>query len=174
MDMVGFTAMSAARAALDIVKTLNAVFSLIDRMAKERCITKIKTIGDCYMAASGLEATESKPELQMVRFAVSVLLDLENVESYADEVLMRCGIHTGPVVSAVLGTDKFLYDIFGDTVNVASRMESNGQAGKIHVLCELMERNRPYLCDEVDVGEPREVTLKGKGQVRGCLLTPKG
>ena len=85
---------------------------------------------------------------------------------------MRCGVHTGPVVSAVLGTEKFLYDIFGDTVNVASRMESSGVEGNIHVVCELAERVRDGIAGDAHIGEPRDVLLKGKGQVRSCLLTP--
>ena len=174
MDMVGFTALAAALAPLQVVELLNLLFSAIDQEAEDKGVVKIKTMGDCYMAVSGLRGEEPEPEVAMLLFVCAVLhrVDAEGVPGA--EVRLRCGVHTGPVVSAVLGTRKFLYDIFGDAVNTASRMESTGQPGSVQMVQAMAMRVRPRVERLVHIAEPRQVHLKGKGATMTCLATPRG
>nr|MCR5047321.1 hypothetical protein [Treponema sp.] len=141
-DIVGFTKITSALDAGTIVGALNSLYSRIDERAKREGIEKIKTIGDSYMAASGLFGSEGadKNALSIINFARGMLKDVEEFNASSNiKLFMRIGINSGSLIAGVIGKTKFVYDIWGDTVNVASRMESSGQGSKIHVSEQTME-----------------------------------
>ena len=131
-DIVGFTNMSATREPTEILLFLNGLFTRFDAAAKRHGIEKIKTIGDAYMAVSGILANHPDHVKQMVEMGLDIL---DAVKSYGlltnIPFSVRVGINTGPLVAGVVGTTKFIYDLWGDTVNIASRMESTGIPGSI-------------------------------------------
>jgi class 3 adenylate cyclase len=167
-DIVDFTKLSARTSPAELVAFLNDIFSRLDELAERHGIEKIKTIGDAYMAASGLPA----PRADHAEAAAEMALDMR--DSFAELrgpdgnlVKMRIGINSGPVVAGVIGRRKFSYDLWGDAVNLASRMESHGVAGEIHVSEETQRRLRDHY-----VFESRgAVHIKGKGELQTWLLT---
>lgn len=138
IDIKDFTKVAQALSPDHLVKDLHHFFTKFDEIMDEFGLEKIKTIGDAYMAAGGIPSPSPDHEVQIVKAALKIL---EFVESYNQERVslesapfaIRIGIHSGPVVAGVVGTRKFAYDIWGDTVNIASRMESNSEAGRINV-----------------------------------------
>ena len=141
---------------------MNALYSRIDERAKREGIEKIKTIGDSYMAASGLFGNEpaEKNALALVNFAHGMLQDIEDFNSTSNvQLLMRIGINSGNLIAGVIGKTKFVYDIWGDTVNVASRMESSGQTSRIHI----SESTMSLIKNSVSPVEVAEMEIKGKG-----------
>lgn len=166
-DIQGFTKMSDSLEAFEVVAFLNQIVTRFDERAKREGIEKIKTMGDAYMAATGLEENaNSESTLRMVKFAQGMLSDLRdfNLNSKV-KVNMRIGIHSGKIVAGVIGKSKFIFDIWGDTVNVASRMESNGEPGKICVT----EHVYNIAKDSFVFAGPREVNVKGKGVMNSYL-----
>ena len=163
-DIVGFTKMSGGMSAEEVVTMLNKMISMFDERAKREGIEKIKTIGDAYMAASGLTENEfNDGALKMIRFARELMSDVARFnESSPVQVQIRCGINSGPLVAGVIGKTKFIYDIWGDTVNVASRMESTGIPMKIHVT----ETTHAQTAASVSYSESTEVEVKGKGLMK--------
>src|SRR5215469_4927490 len=133
-DIVGFTGMSMRRSASDVVGLLNAIFSAIDRLALEYGVEKIKTIGDAYMAVAGLpEARDDHPQA-IARLALAMRKAVSDVsQHYGEDLKIRIGFHSGNVVAGVIGMHKFAYDVWGDTVNTASAMESRGIPDEIQV-----------------------------------------
>ena len=137
-DFKGFTAISEQLTARELVDELNECFKAFDHIITARGIEKIKTIGDAYMCAGGLSGTKGSSPLQVVLAALEMQEYM--VKRKADRALhglpgfdMRLGIHTGPVVAGIVGVKKFQYDIWGDTVNIASRMESSGEVGHVNI-----------------------------------------
>ena len=146
---------------------LNGLFSRFDEVAQELSIEKIKTIGDCYMAVCGLPKPCSDHTERVARMALRML---EVTSRYGRErelnLQLRIGINSGAVVAGVIGTTKFIYDLWGDTVNIASRMESTGVPGQIQVTRNVYERLKESF--EFD---PRGVVhVKGKGEIETWLL----
>ena len=164
-DIVGFTKVSSGHNAKEIVKALNALFSRFDERAKEMGVEKIKTIGDAYMAACGVpEANENHARI-MIDFAKGMLQDLEEYNKTAEiKFEIRIGLNCGPVTAGVIGTHKFIYDVWGNTVNVASRMETAATPGGIRITEDLKEQ----LKDQPDLkfSEPIECQVKGKGNMK--------
>lgn len=162
-DIVGFTPRCASMAPADVVALLNQMFSAFDALTDRHGLEKIKTIGDAYMAAAGLPG--SAPDA--AGRAVELALALQDAIARLDGSLsLRIGMHAGPAVAGVIGTRKFSYDLWGDTVNTASRMESHGEPGRIHVTdavrVRLAERYR---------FEPRGLQqIKGKGPMETFFL----
>jgi class 3 adenylate cyclase len=159
-DLVGFTELSARMPPAELVQLLNRVFSELDDMTEQRGLEKIKTIGDAYMVAAGLPEPRADHAPALVAFALDMLDTVERLSRETGHVLsVRVGVHTGPVVAGVIGKRKFIYDLWGDTVNVASRMESHGVPGRVHVSAEVALR----LGDDVEISEGRTIQVKGKG-----------
>jgi class 3 adenylate cyclase len=177
-DIVGFTKLSTNVNPQELVELLDNIFSALDALAREHGLEKIKTIGDAYMVVSGVPVPMDDHCERVARFALALHTTLEAVrkswvlagkELGASPVQMRVGIHTGEAVAGVIGTSKFSYDLWGDTVNTASRMESHGEAGKIHVSEECFN----VLKHQFTFEERGEIEVKGKGVMRTWFLTGK-
>ena len=166
-DIVGFTALSSKTSAAEIVDMLNGLFSQFDQAAGELGIEKIKTIGDCYMAVCGLPKPCTDHAEKMARMALRMA---EATRKYGEEkgmsLQLRIGINSGPVVAGVIGVTKFIYDLWGDTVNLASRMESTGIPGGIQVTKSVYEQ----LKDQFEFECRGMVQVKGKGEIEAWLL----
>ena len=133
-DIVGFTKVSSGHTAQEIVKALNDLFSRFDERAKKMGVEKIKTIGDAYMAACGVPDPNENHSRIMIDFAKGMLEDLAEYNKTADiKFQIRIGLNNGPVTAGVIGTTKFIYDVWGNTVNVASRMETAATPGGIRI-----------------------------------------
>jgi class 3 adenylate cyclase len=133
-DMVGFTAMSRTMTASALVEVLGDLFSRFDLITEKHGLEKIKTIGDCYMLAGGVPDPMDDHAHAVIDAAMEFCTALEEMRERTGGALrMRIGVHSGPIVAGVIGLRKFTYDLWGDTVNVASRMESTGEPGRIHV-----------------------------------------
>jgi class 3 adenylate cyclase len=165
-DIVGFTKLSERLAPVEVVRRLNELFSSFDDLADELKVEKIKTIGDAYMAAAGLSGDRHHAR-SMAEMSLRMLARVEELNrGLGDPLSIRIGLNTGPVVAGVIGKKRFIYDVWGDTVNTASRMESHGEAGYVHVT----ESTRQKL-DGDYVFRPRgEVDVKGKGPMRTYYL----
>jgi class 3 adenylate cyclase len=166
-DLVGFTTLSGKIPAAEIVDMLNDLFSRFDHAAGELGIEKIKTIGDCYMAVCGLP--KPCPD-HAARMACMALRMLEATREYGQEkglpLELRIGLNSGQVVAGVIGKSKFIYDLWGDTVNLASRMESTGVPGQIQVTREVYDR----LQDSFELESRGIIQVKGKGEIETWLL----
>lgn len=167
-DIVGFTKISGEMTAEEVVTMLNKMFSMFDERAKREGIEKIKTIGDAYMAAAGLTQEHfNDGAFKMLRFAKGLLNDVRIFnETSPVKLLIRLGINSGPVVAGVIGKTKFIYDIWGDTVNVASRMESTGIPMKIHVT----ETTKAQTSSLYQYSKNTEIDVKGKGLMKTYFL----
>jgi class 3 adenylate cyclase len=166
-DIVGFTNLASLVSATTIVKLLNTLFSRFDALLERYAVEKIKTIGDSYMLAAGIPTPREDHAQQAAEFAFAMHNELRRyVAETGYPISMRIGMHTGPVVAGIIGTRKFVYDLWGDTVNIASRMESHGFAGKIHcsetVYAKLLHRYRFEHRGAIDV--------KGKGKMDTYFL----
>jgi class 3 adenylate cyclase len=167
-DIVGFTQLSARLAPDEIVRRLDTVFTRFDTFAGELGLEKIKTIGDAYMVAGGVPSHRDDHAEAVCDMALRMRDCIANLE-LEEPVQVRIGVHTGPVVAGVIGKRKFIYDIWGDTVNTASRMESHGVPGAIQV-SEATYRVTKHLFEY----QPRgTVTIKGKGEMPTYLLVER-
>ncbi len=167
-DIVGFTKMSSGLSAPQIIRILNTLFYKFDTRLEFEGVEKIKTIGDAYMAACGLtEDADNGCAKQMIELARGMLEDINAFNlKYNVHLKMRIGINCGKLVAGVIGKTKFIYDIWGDAVNVASRMESSGQPGKIHVTDAVYEATK----NDFSFSEPVEMEIKGKGAMKTYFL----
>jgi len=163
MDMVGFTTMSAAMDPNDVVAMLSKIFSACDAIVTANGLMKIKTIGDSYMAAAieGDVATSA---------ASTALALMQMMSEHFPGIRVRIGIHCGPVTAGVIGTERLQYDVWGDTVNVASRMESHGEPGRIHVSEALAEALAGAPCNNFMITERGTIDVKGKGAMNTYWL----
>jgi class 3 adenylate cyclase len=175
-DLVGFTDLSSRLEPDEVVRLLNDVFTLCDRLADEFGLEKIKTVGDAYMVVGGLgeahaaRAGHGVRESHAADVADMALAMLDGLSAYGEaqhlDLQMRVGIQVGPAVAGVIGLKKFIYDVWGDTVNTASRMESTGMPGRIQVT----RATRDRLADEFEFESRGLVAVKGKGEIETWFL----
>lgn len=167
-DIVGFTTLSSYTPPRDLVILLNEIFSRLDRLAEQHGLEKIKTIGDAYMVVGGLPTPRTDHAEAVADMALDMQQEITALESGNGEPLnIRIGIHTGPVVAGVIGAKKFSYDLWGDTVNIASRMESHGLTGRIQVTQEIYDCLR-----DTHIFESRGlISVKGRGELPAYFLT---
>ena len=167
-DIVGFTPLSARKTPRALVELLNRIFSEFDALADAHGLEKIKTIGDAYMAVAGLPNPWPDHAPRAARMALAMLDATARVAAETGEKLsLRIGLHSGPVVAGVIGRRKFAYDMWGDTVNTASRMESHGVPGAIHCT----EATAMLLKGMFQLQPRGAMEIKGKGEMRTFLLT---
>lgn len=160
-DVVDFTPMSQKMSPSDLVELLNEVFTYFDEVSDDLGIEKIKTIGDCYMAASGVPEPRDDHAHVMTEMALRVRDYVETHDFRGERLAFRIGLNSGPLVAGVIGRRKFIYDLWGDVVNTASRMESHGEKGTIQITRATYDLIKDdYICD------PRgNVHVKGKGDM---------
>ena len=169
-DLVGFTKMSSQKSAGALVKLLNDLFSRFDRRAEALGLEKIKTIGDAYMAVGGLPIPRSDHADICAEMALGMFDDLtEFNKQYDAELAMRIGLNTGPVVAGVIGFTKFSYDLWGNTVNTASRMESTSISGRI----QMSTSTRDHLSPSFIIEERELMECKGLGLIMTYFLNGK-
>jgi adenylate cyclase len=169
-DVVGFTKLSATMESTQVVEILNEVFSEFDRLAAKHRLEKIKTIGDGYMVVGGLPEPHESHAVASAQMAIDMH---EAIRAYSERtghtLEIRVGLHSGPVVAGVIGVNKFAYDIWGDTVNTASRMESLGAAGRTQV----SDATKELLSDSHTLDERGLIEVKGKGKMHTWYLTAR-
>ncbi len=166
-DIVDFTPRAACLPPEEVVGFLNRIFSRFDELAEKHRLEKIKTIGDAYMVAAGMPCQVSDPVHRVAEMALDMQRAVEKMASEFPEGLqIRIGLHAGPAVAGVIGNKKLFYDVWGETVNTASRMESHGAAGRIQVTGAAYEE----LKDDYGFEERGFVEVKGMGQVQTWWL----
>lgn len=170
-DIVGFTALSAHIPATELVHLLSTLISDFDDLAQQHGVEKIKTIGDAYMAVAGLPQPRPDHADAAVKLALDMLRAAEKRKTSTGRSLqLRIGINSGSVIAGVIGTHKFAYDLWGDAVNTASRMESQGEPGRIQVT----EATYKLLHEQYEFESRGQLEVKGKGLMQAYLLvTPR-
>ncbi len=188
-DIVNFTKLSQRITPEELVEGLDRIFSEFDALAEKHGLEKIKTIGDAYMVVSGAPIQREDHAEALAHFALEMVEAMKEFRSIStgEEIQIRIGIHSGEVVAGVIGKKKFAYDLWGDAVNTASRMESHGEAGKIHVSEEFLKKllmvNAEWLIDVADdfssftinhlpltIIRRGEMNIKGKGMMKTYFL----
>jgi guanylate cyclase len=166
-DIVGFTPLSAGMSADELVDLLNRIFSRLDEMTQRRGLEKIRTIGDAYMVAAGIPVPRPDHAAVLVDLGLQMHRAIGEITGRDGRPLtLRVGINSGPAVAGIIGRTKFQYDLWGDTVNTASRMESHGVPGRVQITQSTLRLVEPYF-----VCEPRGlVDVKGMGPVPTWLV----
>ncbi|WCL48693.1 adenylate/guanylate cyclase domain-containing protein [Leptospira sp. GIMC2001] len=167
-DIVGFTELSQMITPEKLIDVLNHIFSIFDVITTTYSLEKIKTIGDAYMLVGGLPGCGDNFEEDMANFAIDAIDTIHSMEFDVPKKLdVRVGFHFGRAIAGVIGIDKYAYDIWGDTVNIASRMESHGAPGQIHVSQDVYEK----LKDKFTFESRGTIPVKGKGDMNTYFLT---
>jgi predicted ATPase/class 3 adenylate cyclase/tRNA A-37 threonylcarbamoyl transferase component Bud32 len=171
-DIVNFTQMSAAIPPERVVEMLNVAFNRFDDLVERHGLEKIKTIGDAYMAVGGVPAARADHVRAVVDLALDMQESIPSLQRQLDmpQFTIRVGIHTGSVVAGVIGRSKFSYDLWGDTVNIAARMESHGTAGMIQVSEEVATVLKSDPPPNTELVERGTVEIKGRGPLRTYYL----
>jgi class 3 adenylate cyclase len=165
-DFKGFTQLAEKLTPKELVAEINECFSAFDYIVEKYNVEKIKTIGDAYMAAGGLPTANTTHAKDVIYAALEIQLFMEKFKAKkiaANELFfeIRIGIHTGPVVAGIVGVKKFAYDIWGDTVNTASRMESSGEVGKVNISGATFD----LVKDLFECEYRGKIQAKGKGEI---------
>ena len=169
-DLVGFTTLSTHISPQQVVQLLNEMFSAFDLLVEKHGMEKIKTIGDAYMAAGGLFVPDAAHAEGSAELAQAMQKEIAHLnKKYETSVPLRIGICTGPVVAGVIGHNRFAYDLWGETVNIACRLESSGQAGKIQIAESTYER----LKHKYPFKPKHSLEIKGYHQLSAYWLDPK-
>jgi class 3 adenylate cyclase len=169
-DLVGFTELSQRTSPAALVELLNRIFFAFDALSDRHALEKIKTIGDSYMVAGGLAPGDADHAVRVVQFGLDMLaaLDAINRET-GNQLELRVGINSGPVVAGVIGSRKFCYDLWGDTVNTASRMESSGVKGRVQVA----QRTHELAAGRLAFEARGKIQVKGKGEMETYLVAAR-
>ena len=162
-DIAGFTELSQTLTPVELVSMLDRIFSAFDELVERHGVEKIKTIGDAYMAAAGIPSPRADHAEALADLALAMQ---SSIAAFDASLRIRIGIDSGPLVAGVIGRRRFLYDLWGDTVNTASRMESHGLPGEI----QISESTRQLLDGKFHCEERGMVEVKGKGAMRTYLL----
>ena len=172
VDIVGFTELSTQLSAHELIDLLDHVFSRFDTICKKHGLEKIKTIGDAYMAVCGAPVSYDNHAERAAHAAIEMLENtgIEQQFSTSIHLEFRIGLHTGSVVAGIIGENKYSYDLWGDAVNTASRMESHGKAGKIHVSEEFKHAVETQNFASLQFIPRGEIDIKGKGTMRTYFL----
>jgi adenylate cyclase len=185
IDIADFTKLSAKSSPQMMVKMLNEIFTIFDKIAAKYGLEKIKTIGDCYMAAAGIPVPRNDHAEAIAMMALDVMSKMKEYRSEdGHEIKFRIGLDCGPIVAGVIGEQKFIYDLWGDMVNTASRMETNGVIGRIQcterfknklTIDNLQLTNEENRTSKIEhrttIFEERgEIEIKGKGKMRTWFL----
>jgi class 3 adenylate cyclase len=166
-DIIAFTKLSSRLSAGDLVRLLNGLFSEFDRLAVSLGVEKIKTIGDAYMVAGGLPEPRADHAHAVADMALAMIETVERMNCELPIALqMRIGIHSGDVVAGIIGTHKFAYDIWGDAVNIASRMESHSLPNRI----QISTATHRHLHESFRLEPHGSVDIKGKGPMETYFL----
>ncbi len=167
-DLVNFTQISTTMPATKLVYLLNEIFSSFDELSEKHGLEKIKTIGDAYMVAGGIPIARPDHAEASAEMALDMLVAIDELNVKLEATFdLRIGINSGPVVAGVIGTKKFIYDLWGNAVNTASRMESHGVPGRIQVSFYTYE----LLRDKYEFEERGLIDVKGQGEMRTYFLT---
>lgn len=158
-DVAGFTPMSAEMTPDQLVSVLDGLFTELDTLVEDRGLEKVKTIGDAYMVASGVPVPRPDHAQAICDLALAIQEKVEGGASAVGQIRLRIGISSGPVVAGIIGRRKFSYDLWGDAVNTASRMESSGTPGRI----QISEATRDLIQDEFVIESGGVIEVKGKG-----------
>ena len=169
-DLVDFTQTTALLRPDVVLELLNGIFSRFDRLTTEHGLEKIKTVGDAYIAAGGLPEARRDHAIAAAAMALRMPSAVADVSrSLGQELRIRIGLHTGPVAAGIIGKNKFIYDVWGDTVNVASRMEALGEAGRVHITAETLHALKGRF--DAEAREP--IHVKGRGMMSTYFLAPR-
>lgn len=160
-DVVNFTPLSASMTATEIVTILNEVFSLFDELIEKYDLEKIKTIGDSYMVAAGVPRPRRDHAQVLTQVALEICELISQREFHGHRLNFRIGINSGPVVAGVIGRKKFIYDLWGDTVNTASRMESHGKVNTV----QITQATYDLIKDDFICEPQGSIQVKGKGEM---------
>eukprot|EP00977_Amphora_coffeiformis_P016683 scaffold5233_cov178-Amphora_coffeaeformis.AAC.3 len=180
-DIVGFTSWSALHTPAEVFKLLETLYARFDKIAKKRRVFKVETIGDCYVAVTGLPEVQEDHAVIMAKFAAQCLEQLNPVlHSLVDRLgpetanlNMRYGLNSGPVTAGVLRGEKARFQLFGDTVNTAARMESTGAAGRIHISQNTADLLVSAGLDSWVVPRETMIEAKGKGKLQTFWIAPE-
>lgn len=166
-DLVGFTSLTKEVPPRVLVRLLNELFTEYDRAAEYFNVEKIKTIGDGYMAACGPPVEEDSRTVRIIEMAKEMIAITKRIaSSHGIQINIRVGVHTGSLVAGVIGRSRYTYDMWGESVNMASRMESSGVTNRIHLSEEAYRR----VCDLYSCEKRGEITIKGIGNVKTYLI----
>ena len=174
-DIMGFTSLSEKLSPVELVNLLDKLFSLFDGLVIKHNVEKIKTIGDAYMVAAGVPTPIKNHAEQLANFALDFKICLAEFNQKNNQSLrMRIGINSGPIVAGVIGKSRFIYDLWGDCVNTAARMESHGMAEEIHI----SEHTYKLIADKFEFESRGVIEVKGKGPMptyflRGTISSAK-
>lgn len=167
-DLVGFTSYTSQATADELVQKLDLIFNHFDQLSQKYKLEKIKTIGDGYMVAGGIPDSDPDHKYKIARLALDMVAELHKLQKDSQEAItLRVGIHSGPVIAGVIGQSKIAYDLWGDTVNIASRLESSGASGVIHVSGAF----RKGLEKHFEFEDRGDTELRGKGKMKTFYLT---
>jgi class 3 adenylate cyclase len=168
-DIVNFTPLASRLPATELISFLDSIFTAFDRLAEYFGAEKIKTIGDAYMAAFGLPQPRPDHAPAAARMGHAMIAEVGRIAAESGrEVTVRIGMHSGPAVAGVIGRKKFSYDVWGQTVNIASRLESHGEPGRINVSQAFAERIRGMF----ELEDRGDIEIKGSGKLRAFFLGP--
>ncbi len=166
-DIVGFTEFAENHSAEELVKVLNEIFARYDAQARMNGVEKVKTIGDAYMAVSGVPRPDKDHVKKIVNMALDIRETTKRFRSISGlNIEVRIGIHTGPLIAGIIGRYKFLYDLWGDTVNTAARMESHGEVGAI----QITEEVKKVIEGQYKIKSRGEIDIKSKGKMKVYIV----